>query len=206
MTSTVPTSSPRSCNGCGGVVEARDWYCRHCGRSLGQKWRGRRAAAKVVAIMFAILAWISVLVTTIIVIAVDVEVILGMGPLIVGLALAMIVPGFFLRSKRVLLLMMAHVAVCVGVFLMIVLLRLNQREAFVPTAIIGAVWTVLSFPLTVFLFWVRLPQHNPWACVKCGYLLVGLESNDCPECGTTFVRPDPAVSPPPTGPLEFVKH
>lgn len=38
-----------------------------------------------------------------------------------------------------------------------------------------------------FGFWLASSPYNyPWECAKCGYLLLGLKSSRCPECGREF--------------------
>ncbi len=189
---------PMRCPSCRGAVGEADRFCRHCGRPLtDRRPRSPGRRSKKTATGLTVLAWLTVAITTLLIIAVDVEVIVGAGPLLVLLALAMLVTGVVLRSRRVMILAVAHIAVCVGVFLMIEIMRLGPHNAGTPCGIVGVVWTVLALPWTLWVFLLRLPARNPWECVKCGYLLVGLDSTRCPECGAPFTPPDSATSPPP---------
>ena len=57
-------------------------------------------------------------------------------------------------------------------------------------------WIALLLPSLFVMFVVhhswqdRLKLHTDWQCHQCGYTLLNLPSNTCPECGKTF---DPKV-------------
>ncbi len=180
----------KPCPSCRGAVAEPDLFCRHCGEALTsqrRRWSGRDW--KHAALALAQLAWLTVVLTTFLTVFYSMEVIAAAGLILLLLALAMAWPGVKLRSRRVTGLAVGHIVVCLVTYLLVVFL------GFRLATVVGIVWTTASLVWTLSIFRLKPPSRNPWECVKCGYLLVGLDSDRCPECGTPFLPPDPRKSP-----------
>ncbi len=52
-----------------------------------------------------------------------------------------------------------------------------------PFTVLGAVHLVASVIVTGWLISHPPAQASPWLCQGCGYLLYGVRSPTCPECG-----------------------
>jgi phosphopantothenoylcysteine decarboxylase/phosphopantothenate--cysteine ligase len=144
--------------------------------------RPRRRASLLLALNFVnyavcVLAWLAVLLL-------DTESVELSGPIIFLLGLVVLVGGA--RAYLV----AAHMGLCYMslVLLLIALVNIftwSPDEARGPFLLIGGLF-LFSMPVWLFLASSRLPIESHLHCQKCGYLLVGLSSPRCPECGTPF--------------------
>jgi hypothetical protein len=102
----------------------------------------------------------------------------------------MMVLGRPVNRLSVRLLGAAQIALCLLVLGLINALSWSPHQAQVPVSLIGTAYVLLS-AYFYYQAWqcLRRSKHIPrWVCRQCGYLLVGLTENRCPECGTPFER------------------
>lgn len=122
-------------------------------------------------------------------ILVDVETVMGSGPVLFLLGVALMVVGAHLERWRAFAVGLAHVCICILFTVLVNSLNWSPGEAYPPFALMGGVYTLAMVPLSLWLA-SRIPREaQPDACVHCGYLLYGLTEPRCPECGHEF---DPA--------------
>ena len=175
---------PILCTHCGTKLVAGAESCHQCGRRIlaarpGWPLRVSLAASMVVTLCSAGVIFI------------DVETVLGSGPAMMAVAVALLI--FSIRQRFVpgVLLGLGHIGIC-GLFVGLVeTLSWGPAPAAVPFSIMATIYTLLTVPLTVRMFG-RIPGPDPTRCLTCGYLLLNLTEPRCPECGTAF---DPAKLP-----------
>lgn len=126
----------------------------------------------------ACLAWVLLLV--------DLEIALKTASLIILLALAGTGCGCVARYPLGSLMMLPHLVTPLLMAALTIAYNWGPREATLHFTRIGAVHILATGP-TVLWVWRRRPvAWQPWQCQACGYVLAGIPSNRCPECGTVF--------------------
>ena len=79
-----------------------------------------------------------------------------------------------------------HCAVCLLFTALVETFNWSPRQAELPFTVMGAGYVLASFPFTRWIYRNAPQTRPPWECRQCGYLLFGLTSPRCPECGTSF--------------------
>ena len=187
-----------SCPGCHGSVDSGDRYCRHCSYPLrGDVPCPLRPGSRAMRywVHVTILSWVVLLVGASIIGLGAVESVLLTGPLLGGLAVALIVLDF--RGKiGVIWLAIAHLMVVCFLWALVPLFELSPGQAARPFLFFGVLWTAVSGLWSLLLIrWRRLPvMDNPWSCQACGYPMVGTDARACPECGAAFSPPTDAAA------------
>lgn len=84
----------------------------------------------------------------------------------------------------------AMIAVSMMLAILVNALAWSPREALVPFLYIGGIYLLFTTPLFI-LAWRTVPSvRQEWQCPGCGYLIYGLQSPKCPECGIAL---DPSL-------------
>lgn len=117
---------------------------------------------------------------------IEIESIVISGLWLLLFGLLMTVFGLRRGQYRVAYLGLAHLIFPCLIASLIAVMRWSPNEAMVPVPLICAPYVVSAIGVTVRVI-RRLPQpYDPNRCEKCGYLLFGLPTPRCPECGTPF--------------------
>jgi hypothetical protein len=149
------------------------------------RWGNVRATVRW-SLIVEWLGWIACVIALLLILFYDVESVLATGPIITFFGLCAILLGILGGYLPVILLGAADCAICLLFFGLVLTLNWSPREAHLPFAIMGIVYTVGTLPAVVWSTWHAPTTGNPWECARCGYLLYGLREPRCPECGTPF--------------------
>jgi hypothetical protein len=84
----------------------------------------------------------------------------------------------------------SHIAICAFFFFLVWEGQWGPSDAQRPFEIMSLVYTMALLPLTYWALKNSPRVASPWECRRCGYLLFGLTTPRCPECGEAF---DPAL-------------
>ncbi len=170
-----------------------------------EKRRRIAVIALWVARVLAVLGWLDAVVGTVLIVFVDVESVVGTGPILFIFGLLLVVSGAFCRNGYAVGVAISMIAVSLLFFGLVYFLRWSPRDAEQPFTVMSIIYVVLMSPLVLIalLQRPRVTRWRPWECQSCGYPLFGLKTPSCPECGTPFDRariPEPptALMIPPT--------
>lgn len=180
------------CPECKATLVSGSFYCHICGQQVCDAAGPSRASKRAVVTCrwLLVAGWLTCAVAWILVVAVDVESVVGTGPIIFSIGGAIIILGGIVQYRLAIWAGVAHCGICVLFTALVNIFSWSPREAEMPFGIMGAVYVIASLPLTWWAFRRPPPTRQPWECRECGYLLFGLAEPRCPECGTTF---DPQV-------------
>ena len=141
---------------------------------------------QVLGVLSAVMAAACCVIGWILIPTVDVESVVITGPVLFVLGFGLMVTIWIGGARWTALVAAGHMCVCVLFFTLVNVLRWSPDDAHTPFMIMGGVYTLLIVPATVAacMHWPRVRQ--PWECQKCGYPLVNLDTEPCPECGQPF--------------------
>lgn len=122
----------------------------------------------------------------------NVESVMVTGSALFLFALLLLMLAVARRLKRVGVIGVAHCAICVLFVTLVNTLHWSPGEADLPFKIMGGVYCAIILPFTLRVMRSVREKWPEVQCVTCGYLLYGLTTARCPECGTEF---DPAKLP-----------
>lgn len=179
----IPIISAWICPRCQAALSPGSRFCPNCGLTLKSLTSFPRVL--IAQRLLLVLSWLTCLVAWLL-IFLTAETVLGSGPILFCLGLAIIVLGMILKHPISALIGVAHCLMCVIFLGLVNLLDWSPHQAQVPFLIMGALYMIgMVFPGFVALR--KLPKsRSPWECQTCGYLLYGLSQPRCPECGTGF--------------------
>jgi hypothetical protein len=120
---------------------------------------------------------------------VDVESVIGSGPVILLYGVVLMAMTPWARNRDVFRIGLANVLISLLFVALVNALSWSPGQAERPFAVMGAAYLLVLLGLTI-LAHRRAPRMDASRCPNCGYLLIGLPEPRCPECGTGF---DPAV-------------
>jgi len=144
-----------------------------------------------------ILSWLTCVIGLALIVLVDTESVIGTGPVLFVLGVVLLALAGAARYRWAAACAAGHIALPLFWTLLVNMFDWSPDEAHWPFVIMGSgyVAAVTLAGIYVLLNPPRL-ERSPWECRQCGYLLYGLPSGDCPECGVPFERP-PESTPPP---------
>jgi hypothetical protein len=138
---------------------------------------------------FVLLGGLNGLVGTFLILFIHVETVGGTGPIEAGLGLIILIFAMVYRHLAGIFLGASMIGISVLMFLLVLLLEWSPREAYLPFSFLASIYMLFSLPLTIYVT-VRPPiLYQEWQCHGCGYLIYGLQSPQCPECGNVL-NPD----------------
>jgi hypothetical protein len=142
--------------------------------------RGRR----VFRVLAVVVAWIAGIATA--AAFGEEESVLLTTPLVSAVGLTMLIIG--VRTKHPFTwVAWVHTLLAPSFYALILLGTIKgPSDIAVIAPVIGVLYTAFAISTAVLIWNVKDP-NNGWACASCGYLLVGLTSDRCPECGGHFV-------------------
>jgi hypothetical protein len=108
------------------------------------------------------------------------------GPLLAAAASIELLWGLRRKYRGIQLLAALHLCVCSLFVALVLLLSWSPSYAQRPFSFMSTAYTALTAAATVWV--LRHPPiiHQPGSCDACGYLLHGLITPRCPECGLPF--------------------
>lgn len=179
---------PVICPMCRTQLAEGSQFCHQCGLPLtGESPMIPRHAKPPVGIrVLLVLSWLTCVVGTLLIPTVDVETIMGSGPILAGLGIITCTAGAFARHWRACFVGLLHVSFCLFIFLLIVGLGWSPDQAHHRVLTIASVYALAVIPLSIWAWFGPSRQRSPWFCLQCGYFLRGLTEARCPECGTPF--------------------
>lgn len=119
----------------------------------------------------------------------DVRTVCKTGPICFLLGSTLILVGWLRSYRGALAIGVSHCAICFLFFGLVQILSWSPDKAKFPFAVMGGIYVAATL-IAVIWVWRHAPVTRlPWECECCGYLLYGLTTPRCPECGTAF---DPA--------------
>ena len=169
------------CPNCESELLPDSVFCHRCGKRIRDTVAGRWRSA---ALGTLVVGWVACLVALLLIIFVDVESVVGTGPVIFLLGLGTIFVGIRVRHPATWLLGLTHCAICVLFTALVNGLRWGPSDATTPFTIMGLVYVALTLPPTVLAYRNMPAARPPWECAQCGYLRYGRPEPRCPECGT----------------------
>lgn len=119
---------------------------------------------------------------------VDVETVIGSGPILFLLGVMLLITQIPLtkRSRATALLGGLNVLLPILFTSLVNLLHWSPSDAELPFGIMGSLAILITVPLTR-KSWQHSKSMRPaWLCQHCGYPLINLTSETCPECGEVF--------------------
>jgi len=133
-----------------------------------------------------VLGAVSVVIAYLCIIFIDVETVLGTGPAIAIMGL--IVIGFATRYKHKSGMIdgISLVTIVVLTTAITWLLDWSPGEAKAPFLIIGGTYLLAQMGILITVFLNPPVLREEWQCVDCGYPIYGLQSAQCPECGSVI--------------------
>jgi hypothetical protein len=158
----------------------------------------RRPKLFVAQCVLLVLGWLACLVGWLLIFP-TAETVIGSGPVIFGLGVAIIIVGAVLRHVLSILIGAGHCAVCLLFVVLVNIFDWSPSQAHVPFLILGIIYVVALVPVHIWAWHMRPRYRSPWECQVCGYTLYGLHDPRCPECGTAFDPGRLAGLPPPEG-------
>ena len=96
-------------------------------------------------------AWIICLISTLLIVGVDVESVIVTGPVIAAAGVTLLISAVRVRSTPHILLGATHVAICLLFFVLVQQFQWGPHQAARPFAIMGTFYTALCSTLTVLL-------------------------------------------------------
>ena len=170
------------CPRCKAAVVAGSHFCQMCGlRLTGTRFPKlfiTQWVLLVVAWLTCAIAWALVLF--------EVESVIATGPVIFFLGVLLIILGAVSGNPQAVLTGVAHCAVCLLLFFLVLILNWSPTQAEGPFIWMGISYLVIATPMTLWALLQRPRVRPPWECKTCGYALYGLNDARCPECGTAF--------------------
>jgi hypothetical protein len=120
----------------------------------------------------------------------EIESVLVSGPLLCLLGALTMVSALRIKHAYGIAVGGAQIAISLLFFALVNILAWGPSEAETPFALLGLAYMVAFLPVAISAM-SRTPQVDEWErCLQCGYLLYGLTTARCPECGRPF---DPAL-------------
>lgn len=136
------------------------------------------------ALILSLLTW---LVGWVLMVLVDVETVMGTGPVMFTLGITLLA-----AHKKRFTWHPANVHAWMNILtplwftLLVNVFSWSPTRATVPFNIMGTILIFISVPLAVGA-WFKQPQHfQAWQCQTCGYPLINLNGDTCPECGVGY--------------------
>ena len=134
----------------------------------------------------AILGALNGLIGTFLIIFVDVESVVVTGPIEAILGLIILIFAIVYRHFIGILLGVSMIGISLLLFLLVVTLQWSPKDAELPFSFLTSVYLLFSLPMLVYLLMRPPTTYQEWQCPGCGYLIYGLQSSRCPECGAAL--------------------
>lgn len=120
---------------------------------------------------------------------IDVESVVLTGPIEFILGLLLIIFAAILNHHLGITLGGLMISIAIALTALVNILHWSPSDAHTPFVYITTPFVLCTTPMFVFAL-LRIPKaFFEWQCPSCGYLIYGLESPQCPECGTEL-NPD----------------
>lgn len=115
----------------------------------------------------------------------EVESVLASGPIITVCGLILLTSAAFVWQWSLVWLGLSDLVICGLFYGGVKVFHWGPADAALPFRLAGAFYLIWLVLLIVRVH-KTTPRFAPNQCSKCGYLLIGLPTPRCPECGTPF--------------------
>ena len=145
--------------------------------------RRRRRTAPV---GYVVVGWSIAAVGWVVCATMDIEFAILIGGLMLICGTATVARAWILHDHGAALFGLVQVLVVLAVTALVMLMSWGPGPATRPILGIGAGYLIAAAPWAWRLWKTRVEGFPPWQCQACGYALVGLHRDNCPECGQDF--------------------
>ena len=135
---------------------------------------------------FTILGALNGLVGTYLILFIHVETVAGTGPIESALGLVILIFAIVYRHLVGIILGASMIGISVLLFLLVLTLQWSPSDAKLPFSFVTSIYMLFNLPMTVYLLARPPVLYQEWQCSRCGYLIYGLQSPQCPECGSNL--------------------
>lgn len=135
---------------------------------------------------FTILGVLNGLVGTFLILFIHVETVVGTGPIESALGLGILIIAMIYRHLVGIVLGASMIGISVLMFLLVLTLHWSPSDAKLPFSFIASIYMLFNLPMTAYLLARPPVLYQEWQCTGCGYLIYGLQSPLCPECGSNL--------------------